>query len=71
MKCPKCGGRMSFEQFTAGGVDVAPWSYEGWRCVYCGEVVDSLILNNRAKSKSLKEENEGTPAGSRRGVGSH
>ena len=34
MRCPRCNGHMSFEQFYAlQGV------YWGWRCIFCGEVI--------------------------------
>ena len=52
---------MSFEQFTSQTSDLLPWSYEGWRCIHCGEIVDPLILLNRMsgitamKDKILEE----------------
>jgi hypothetical protein len=55
MKCQKCGGWMSFEHFLHTENEGIPWSYEGWRCVYCGEVVDPLILLNRKRSISKKK----------------
>lgn len=27
--------------------DEYAWFYPGWRCVYCGEIVDTVILTNR------------------------
>jgi len=45
MRCPRCNGQMSFEKFYAlQGV------YSGWRCIFCGEIVDQTILENRSKS---------------------
>ncbi len=51
MKCPRCGGLMNFEEFISASADSLPWNYEGWRCVYCGEVVDPLVIMNRSMSK--------------------
>lgn len=46
-KCPKCGGAMAFENFRGASSEAVPWSYDGWRCVYCGMVIDPLIMSNR------------------------
>jgi hypothetical protein len=56
MRCSKCGGLMSFEQFMNTVIDVSPWSFEGWRCVHCGEIIDFLILLNRIKTRTQKHE---------------
>jgi hypothetical protein len=46
MKCPRCKGVMSFEKFYG------PHEYFfGWRCIYCGEIVDQVILENRVWKK--------------------
>jgi DNA-directed RNA polymerase subunit RPC12/RpoP len=65
MRCPKCNGVMNFEEFLYGGGGEIPWSYEGWRCVYCGEIVDPLILLNREESKA--PERQKAAAGTGRG----
>ena len=67
MRCPRCRGPMNFEQFMNAVSGEMPWSYEGWRCVYCGEIIDSLILLNRMKAEILEEEEEGAVAGATRG----
>jgi hypothetical protein len=41
-KCDRCGSVMVYEQFT--GQQERFW---GWRCIFCGEIVDDLILENR------------------------
>lgn len=64
MRCSKCGGLMSFEEFMSV-TEGMPWSYEGWRCVYCGEIIDPLILFNRMKAKV--EDEEGVAAGAKQG----
>ncbi len=37
---------MSYEGFY-GWESEAVWYYPGWRCVHCGEVMDSVISLNR------------------------
>ncbi len=56
MRCPKCGGTMGFEQFRDRGSGRIPWSYEGWRCIYCGEIIDSLILLNRMMAPTAEKD---------------
>jgi hypothetical protein len=42
MNCPRCHGIMAYEKFYG------PHEYFfGWRCIYCGEIVDQVILENR------------------------
>ena len=43
MKCPRCKCSMVYEKFFGPGEP-----FWGWRCVYCGEILDDLILENRA-----------------------
>jgi len=59
MRCSRCGGLMSFEQFVNAEVERGPWSYEGWRCIYCGEIIDPLILLNRMMAKVGDEQEVG------------
>ena len=42
MKCYRCGGNMIYEKFY--GHDDPFW---GWKCIFCGEVFDQTILENR------------------------
>ncbi len=46
MKCNKCGGFMSYETF---------WDkleeFRGWRCIFCGEIVDEVVLENRRRQR--------------------
>ena len=42
MKCDRCGSAMVHEQFF--GEQERFW---GWRCIFCGEIVDNVILENR------------------------
>ena len=45
MSCSKCGGLMFYEKFISEEIE----DFSGWRCVICGEIVDEVILKNRAK----------------------
>ena len=42
MHCNRCGGVMTYERFCGPHEQ-----FFGWRCVYCGEIVDEVILENR------------------------
>ena len=44
MKCHRCSGVMVYEKFY-GNCDC----FWGWRCIFCGEIVDQIILENRPK----------------------
>ncbi|MGE4544522.1 MAG: hypothetical protein AB7D06_10490 [Pedobacter sp.] len=48
MKCPKCKGKMYTEKFY----DYVR-AFEAWKCICCGEVIDSTIISNRARSANL------------------
>jgi transposase-like protein len=48
MNCPKCRGRMYVEKYY----DFVR-SFDAWKCTFCGELIDSTILMNRAKSRSI------------------
>ena len=55
MNCHRCGGIMIFKKFC----DYGGYSF-GWKCIYCGEIID-LIQENRQwikKSEWKKEERE-------------
>jgi transposase-like protein len=47
MQCPRCKGRMFAEKFY----DFVR-SFDAWKCTCCGEVLDSTILANRARSNN-------------------
>ncbi len=42
MNCNRCSGVMTYEKFYGPHEQ-----FFGWRCVYCGEIVDEVILENR------------------------
>lgn len=47
MRCPRCQGRMFAEKYY----DFVR-SFDAWKCSCCGDVVDSTILQNRARCSS-------------------
>jgi hypothetical protein len=51
MNCLKCSGMMNFEAFVSGAAEGSTWTYEGWRCIYCGDIIDPIILRHRKKSR--------------------
>jgi hypothetical protein len=53
---------MHFEEFKNAQNDLF-WVYEGWRCVFCGEVVDPLILLNRQREQHRHETREPVTVG--------
>jgi len=42
MKCHRCQGLMVEERYYGPGVP-----YWGFRCLFCGEILDPVILENR------------------------
>ena len=42
MKCYRCSSNMIYEKFY--GSQEHFW---GWRCIFCGEIIDQVILENR------------------------
>jgi len=46
MKCNRCGGIMVYEKFY--GICE---HFFGWRCIFCGEILDQVILENRHNQK--------------------
>ncbi len=50
MKCLRCGGTMVYEKVYSKAEMLTIW-----RCVLCGEYIDSVILENRQYQKTLRE----------------
>jgi len=53
MKCGRCGSVMVHERFYG--------LYErflGWRCIFCGEIVDEVILENRGRVEANDQDGE-------------
>ena len=55
MKCPKCKGLMNFETFINIERESMPWSYEGFRWIDCGEILDPIILKNRKQTQTQEQ----------------
>lgn len=49
MQCSKCKGQMNLEDFMDIRDDTAKFSFQGWRCLICGEVDDPIIQAHRRK----------------------
>jgi DNA-directed RNA polymerase subunit M/transcription elongation factor TFIIS len=49
-KCNRCGRMMIYEKIYYGTEHF--WV---WKCVYCGEYIDQVILENRQIQKSNRE----------------
>ena len=50
MTCTRCGGLMVNDSYTDILNNVGEFKFSAKRCVQCGEVVDAVILRNRATS---------------------
>jgi hypothetical protein len=48
MKCHRCNGIMANERFYGPGDP-----FWGWRCVFCGEIFDPLISENRNHCRNI------------------
>lgn len=48
MKCNRCKGMMIYEKFYGRQED-----FWGWRCVFCGEIIDQIIIENRLGHRNL------------------
>ena len=42
MNCNRCGNMMTYEKFYG-----SHGYFWGWRCIFCGEILDEVILENR------------------------
>jgi len=48
MKCHRCGSVMIREMFYGPHEH-----FLGWKCIFCGEIIDPVILQNRHESRSV------------------
>ncbi|TAL13954.1 hypothetical protein EPN95_04675 [Patescibacteria group bacterium] len=62
MKCCRCGGLMTIDYFH-GTENSTPDAPPAWKCIQCGEIVDSVILANREWQRIKKS---GTTVGQNR-----
>jgi len=65
MNCLICSGIMNFEAFVSSAAEGGPWAYEGWRCVYCGDIIDPVILRHRILSRTRELVSMGKDRGPR------
>ena len=56
MICHRCQGLMVEEELRDWVGGVRPDCSDGWRCVVCGEIVDSVIRTNRSEAKKVSFE---------------
>ncbi len=47
MCCHRCKGLMIRDSFIDLRDDTGRMTFDGWRCLNCGEVVDPLVLTHR------------------------
>ena len=52
MQCPRCASLMIGEKFYDLQDDTGRFSFEGLRCLVCGEILDPLIVENRGVFQS-------------------
>ena len=50
MKCERCHGFMMRESFLDLRDDTGQMTFNGWRCVNCGEVIDPVVLTHRIEA---------------------
>lgn len=48
MECERCHATMLQESFDDVKANAWPMEFHGWRCPVCGNVLDPVILANRA-----------------------
>jgi len=48
MQCHRCGSTMVHQKFY--GPHEHFW---GWRCIFCGDILDETILENRSELQGL------------------
>jgi hypothetical protein len=50
MCCQRCSGYMVRDSFVDLRDDTGRTWFEGWRCINCGEVIDSVVLTHRSET---------------------
>jgi hypothetical protein len=55
MFCQRCRGLMVRDRFMDFWDEGGQMYFSGWRCVVCGEIVDSVILANRTSPPVLRK----------------
>jgi len=49
MRCPRCEGLMALTRFYDLRDDTGRIAFDAWRCICCGEVLDSMVYMNRTQ----------------------
>ncbi len=49
MHCPRCKGLMALTRFYDLRDDTGRIGFDAWRCICCGEVLDSMVCMNRTQ----------------------
>ena len=49
MMCVRCDGLMVVDRFDDFRDDTGEFNFKAWRCLTCGEIIDSVIISNRQK----------------------
>ena len=57
MYCPRCQGLMVPDHFFDLLYDGGYGSFDGWRCLCCGNILDPVILRNRLAAMMRTSEN--------------
>jgi hypothetical protein len=47
VKCYRCGSAMIYEKFYG-----FQEHFLGWKCIFCGEIIDQVILENRGDPRA-------------------
>lgn len=65
MNCPRCTGNMVTEVFEDMKDDTGRICFHGYRCLICGEILDSVIMANRENRPHMQARNRKLMASSR------
>ncbi len=57
MSCPRCSGFMVSQTFEDLRDDTGQLTFEGYRCMVCGEIIDPKINSNREHRPHLQARN--------------
>jgi hypothetical protein len=58
MRCKRCHGTVVVDTLSDGSFDERMSGLGGWRCINCGDWLDSGVLRNRAASRSRRSQVE-------------
>jgi hypothetical protein len=62
MKCLRCGGLMTCENYLTRTELGELGLCDGWRCLNCGELVDAVILSHRRHTPAAPHADSGATA---------